>query len=144
MSQANTKTKELQLPDGVTLEIPREFAKYCHGYPIRLLSSANSPGTFTVSWGNNALALAGAHATIEFDLRALLGFVVSQSEEMLGMELCTIRVGLVEADGNKILLPILSANPQSRDQFMSVVNAMSQLRLPVRFFRSAQEMLQGL
>jgi hypothetical protein len=140
MNHENMKSVSLLLPTGITFEVPREYARHCCGLPIRLREALESDDTFSIYWNDDIVGIENSGTLIEFDRESILGFVAIESEEILGMKVCMLRIGLIERSGNKTLLPILSASPQVKADFTDVVNTMRGLSLPVEIYESAQTM----
>lgn len=77
---------------------------------------------------------------VEYDLPALKGLVVNNSEFISGAVAATVRAVVAGEDDKWITLPVLSANPASVAAFTAVVSALSACGLPVRITSSVKDL----
>jgi hypothetical protein len=143
MNDQHTDSITMPLPSGITFEVPRDYAKYCGGQPLRVLSVPNVDDGLTISWNAQVIRFVHSGTTIEIDRESVLGLVVNEAEVISGMEACTVRVGLTDKDGSKMTYPIFSANPRMKSVFIDTVNMMRSFSLPVRIFSTPQLMLKA-
>jgi hypothetical protein len=143
MNHAVTNNEYVEVPLGVTFEVPNDYARFCQGRWVRILPSTESKNRLCVSWSVETIAFSCSGKTVAFDRAHVLGLIANLSEDMSGMEACTLRIGVVEPDGTRGLLPIFSASPRNRDSLKTVVDNLSRLPLPCRIFQTVVEMLEN-
>ena len=142
MNHHDVHSVALPLPVGITFEVPRAYAAYCGGRPVRVHASSDADDDLTIQWNEQFISFTHSGTTVEVDRESVLGLVVNDSEQISGMEACTLRIGLTDIDGSKASYPILSSNPRMKTTFVETVDKMRGLSLPVAIFSSVQSMLR--
>jgi hypothetical protein len=132
------------LLNGVTFEVPRDYARVCGGHPVRVYSSSAAKDNLIVAWDDRVLSFASSGGTVEFDRASVFGLVADESEQLMGMVICTLRIGAIDDKGRKGSSVILSAfDPRAKTSFAAVVSSLRNLSLPVRFFETSEEMYRS-
>jgi hypothetical protein len=129
------------LPDGVHFEVPRDYARFCNGHPVRVVSGEAPATSMLVTWAADVIRLAAGTVVVEYDLASVRGLLVNLAEPVTGMIASTIRVVFEGSDGVLASLLILSANPAYADSVRHIADSLSQSRAPVTVFSSMADVI---
>ena len=141
MNTTDSGTASISLPIDINFEIPHEYARHCNGIPVRVDAIPDFQSELVLQWNEESFRMTHQSSCIWIDRKALIGFIVNEYEEVAGMEACIFWIGLFEKNGNRMLLPIISSNPRSRDLFLALVDELRRAALPIKIYPSAQSML---
>jgi hypothetical protein len=130
----------IDLPEGITFEVPRDYAKYCDGHPVGLASVLTEDRQLHIHWDEQFVGFASSGVEVQVDRHSLLGLLLSESEELLGMTICSLRLGISEELGGVALLPNFTSDHRVRDTFASFVQSLVDNSIPVKVFASVHMM----
>lgn len=129
------------LPKSVNFEVPRDYAVFCRGHPMRVVPCEHVESDVLVTWAADVLSFTHGGTVIECDLTATYGLLLNTGEEISGMLACTLRVVLAVADGGTTMLPLFSANPAYMTVFCNLVERLRGCGLPVPIRSSLPDLL---
>jgi hypothetical protein len=132
---------QVALPAGVNFEVPRDYAAFCRGSPVRLTTAVSAKAGLVVSWDATKLSMASGVAVVEYELPAIKGLLVNETEVIFGKVAAILRIVFAGTDGHLLTLPVLSANPRSIVGFREVILALSACKLPFRIASSVKDLV---
>lgn len=130
----------VSLARGVNFEVPREYAAYCKGHPVRVTPSAAPEAGVLLTWNPESLCLASVLSRVEYDMSSIKGLVVNTSETISGSVACTLRVVFAANGDQWSTLPVFSASPAHRAGFEQLVADVRACGLPVPCVSSVKEL----
>lgn len=130
-----------QLPDGVNFEVPRDYARYCNGRPVRVAQLDHAEAALLVAWTAESLRFAHQETTVEFERKVVRGLIVNLREQITGMTACTLRIVFEHPVGSLGTLPVLSANPAHAASFHRLISTLSASKLPIPIVSSVKDLL---
>ncbi len=115
----------LELPDVVFLNIPKDYAHYCRGNPVRILEEI-SDSDLTVRWNETEIQFLGKEGGASFQRAAILNFRIERQRKLMKWRACALGVKLRD-----VYLPILSSETKYAAQFDAVVRELVAANVPL-------------
>lgn len=81
----------LDLPNGINLHLPLDYARFCGGDPVRILDEYCDIGV-GVRWDEHAINFMGERGGVGYRRSAIFGSQVNNHERVMAWYICTLRI----------------------------------------------------
>ena len=124
------KLFEISLPENVNIQYPRDYVKNCCGNIIRIIENIPFEENLIITSVNGWLRFSHGSNATEYLQETVLRLQVDVFEEIMGSQICTLRVVFRDEDNLIGSFPILSNVGTQRDWFRALSSKFIELDFP--------------